>query len=1026
MKNTNETKSRFLRFLSAIMALLTVMGLMSTMFSLSVPAFAAEAEEEEVEEVIDYYTYVYNTPEDKLADMVLKASAYGYELYFEEYTGEIAFKNTKTGQIIFSNPYDVAVPSTLSGKNPSNDTKDQLLSQIIIKYTDNDQEKDYFSFKESAQRGQIVVKNVKNGIRVEYTIGEEETRNLVPRLINADRFRTLILDLIDDEAALKKMNAFYTLKDPNDPNLTVRGVKELQATFPITEEMAVYVFDPYASAREVNLIESYIKAFCPEYTFSELDADHQMTDYEAAEAAPALFKLALEYYINEDGLQVRLPANGIRFDESSYQLSYIQILPFMGAGSYDHEGYTMIPDGSGAIMRFEDFYGQNLTVTGKLYGQDFAFHELSGAHQEVMRMPVYGVVEHVDKVYEVERTQEEIDEIIANAEEGEIVDTQPIEYEYKEDRGFLAIITEGDALANITTAHGGALHKYCTVYTQFYPRPKDSYNLRESISVGSNATWTVVSERKYTGSYRIQYVLLDDKNYDISYYGMADAYRNYLEKQGNLTRLTNDDVKADIPLYVETFGVIDTQKTILSIPVMVKTPLTTFEDIKAMTDELSAAGVSNIVYRLSGYHNGGMDSSYVSRVEFEEEAGGDEGFADLQNYASQKGIEVYPDFDFAYVGYAETFDGFSYRKDAVKTIDNRYTSKREYDAVYQMYGHTWFNAVSPSVYEKLYGMFKNDADKIGIQNISVSTLGSDLNSDFDKKDPYNREDSKEYTVKILEQMDTDYAKLMLDAGNSYTLKYADHILNASIDSSRYYYSSQTIPFVGMVLHGYVQFAGTPTNMAGDMRYETLKIIESGANPYFTLSKQNTEYLKDDMTLSQYYSISYDIWKEDLINEYLELNEALKDVQTSRITGHEFIDDAERVPTAAEKAADKILAEEEALLLAEEEELLKIKEEKAKKLEERNRTEEYNELVELEEIDPTEVSLADFLAEYEEEELEEEEEELIEEEYNKYLCALGTVVKVTYENGASFILNYNSFQITANGKTIEPLSYLRIK
>jgi len=50
----------------------------------------------------------------------------------------------------------------------------------------------------------------------------------------------------------------------------------------------------------------------------------------------------------------------------------------------------------------------------------------------------------------------------------------------------------------------------------------------------------------------------------------------------------------------------------------------------------------------------------------------------------------------------------------------------------------------------------------------------------------------------------------------------------------------------------------------------------------------------------------------------------------------------------------------------------------------------------------------------------------EEEYNKYLCALGTVVKVTYENGASFILNYNSFQITANGKTIEPLSYLRIK
>ena len=59
------------------------------------------------------------------------------------------------------------------------------------------------------------------------------------------------------------------------------------------------------------------------------------------------------------------------------------------------------------------------------------------------------------------------------------------------DRGFLAIVTEGDALADITTSHGGALHKYCTVYTQFRPRPKDSYNLAESISIGSNATWTV-------------------------------------------------------------------------------------------------------------------------------------------------------------------------------------------------------------------------------------------------------------------------------------------------------------------------------------------------------------------------------------------------------------------------------------------------------------------------------------------------------------------------------------------------------
>ena len=132
--------------------------------------------------------------------------------------------------------------------------------------------------------------------------------------------------------------------------------------------------------------------------------------------------------------------------------------------------------------------------------------------------------------------------------------------------------------------------------------------------------------------------------------------------------------------------------------------------------------------------------------------------------------------------------------------------------------------------------------------ISASTLGSDLNSDFDKKDPYNREDAKSYTTELLTEIKDQYGTIMLDCGNAYTLKYADHLLNVSLDSSRYYYSSQSVPFMGVVLHGNIQFAGTPTNMAGDIKYETLKIIENGANPYFILAYQNTEELKDDMYL----------------------------------------------------------------------------------------------------------------------------------------------------------------------------------
>ena len=123
---------------------------------------------------------------------------------------------------------------------------------------------------------------------------------------------------------------------------------------------------------------------------------------------------------------------------------------------------------------------------------------------------------------------------------------------------------------------------------------------------------------------------------------------------------------------------------------------------------------------------------------------------------------------------------------------------------------------------------------------------------------------------------------MTNEGNAYCLKYVDHILNVSLDSSRYISSSQSVPFVGLVLHGSVQFAGSPLNMVGDAYYEMLKIIENGASPYFMLSYENTAKLKEDALLSEYYSVAFQIWQEDLVKYYNTLNDALKDCQTRKL------------------------------------------------------------------------------------------------------------------------------------------------
>ena len=114
------------------------------------------------------------------------------------------------------------------------------------------------------------------------------------------------------------------------------------------------------------------------------------------------------------------------------------------------------------------------------------------------------------------------------------------------------------------------------------------------------------------------------------------------------------------------------------------------------------------------------------------------------------------------------------------------------------------------------------------------------------------------------------------------------------------------PKVLYLLHGYVQYAGSPTNMEGDTAYEILKIIENGAAPYFMLSYQNTNELKEFAYLSDYYSVNFQIWLDDIREIYEVLNEALKDVQDVTITSHEFID-GERVLTKDE-AVQKMIAD----------------------------------------------------------------------------------------------------------------------
>ncbi|MCI8589181.1 MAG: hypothetical protein HFE77_00465 [Clostridiales bacterium] len=985
--------------ISILLALILTLTGFQGLFSLSVLAddtVASVSDEEEEEELPDYTKIQHATGQAKLEDIRSKL-AYDeegnylggnnlftrrgdYYLYVDAFSGEVIWQNKKTGEMLFSNPYDVAYPETAR----TSSVKQELLSQIILTYSDSVSEQTMNSYRDACQNEQITLKYITNGIRVNYSIGEEEGRKLVPRMIEKSRFESLILNLIPEGRDRELILTYYTLLDQSDETLTSAQLTHLKQNYPITNTMAVYVFDSDALKRELNNVEGIISRYT-EYTFDDLNEDHSTVGYEGNDAAPPVFRMGLEYTLDEDGsLQVRLASSGIRYDEDNYQLKSISILPYFGATSNKYQGYTFLPDGSGALIQNSD---EAYTLAGQIYGRDFAYHQLSGANQETIRMPVFGVVQHTDPVVKAEESDvEQTDEPVTEPtdEEGEPEDPDAEGEDETEDEpeeeeepipvpdgtvlkpdsayGYFAVIEEGAPLATITSTHGGTVYKYSSVYTRFSPRASDTYDLKGSLAVDGNTMYTVNSKRKYTGNYTLRFYMLTDdalasranltkdEYYEVSYMGMAKAYQDYLVNKEGLTALTKETTSSGVPLYIESFGALDTDGTFLSFPVTVKRALTTFDDLKDMYGTLEEAGITNVNFKLTGFTNGGMRPTSPYHVKFVDKVGGNSGFKDFLSYASEKNIGVYPDFDFSYVAKTGWFDGFDIKKQAIKTIDDRYTQKREYSAIYQSFENTGLIGVSPRAMKDVYENFTKEYAKLGATTLSVSTLGSDLNSDFNRKNPNDRSDAQMEVSDLLAQMDEDYQSIMLDGGNAYTLKYADHILNMPLESSRFAKASQSIPFMSLVLHGFVQYTGRPTNMASDSSYELLKMIEAGANPYFVLSSQNLSYLKEDETLNKYYSVSFDIWKDDLVETYTTMNDLFKELQTETIANHEFLGGM-RVHTAEESAA----ASSE----------------------------------------------------------------------KQFETDSGTIVRVTYSNGTQFYINYNSFDVTTeDGAAIPANSYVK--
>lgn len=887
--------------------------------------------EKKMSEFFNYYTTTgYTSPHEYIAvTMKYIYENDGYVIFIDDITGAAAFVDKTTGQILTTNPYDAGATTA------NNQVKGQLLSQFVFDYVKGSNGATFSTFEQAAKNLQVAVKRIRGGVRVEYTVGRQEARILLPMMIEEERFKTEILDKINvanktpdisltaeqiaDRVARdkRKLEACYTHMSLEN-STSEKSRRDLVLKYPILKNYSYYQFND-SSMRLKYEVEAIIKEYT-DYTFEDIQADHELLEYSGNESTPALFKMAIEYYLDDNGIKVRVPAKSISYNKSAFTINALRVLPYMGAGRQGETGYTFYPDGSGTLVRFEDIGASTRVISGKVYGQDYAFYASSGQNKEVMRLPAFGV--KCDDNYTIVENSETYQ--VKYVDGGTISYEDKIRYfgvdvtaendEYAPVEGgtnptsdgrtaYLAYMEEGDSLVQISTDHGGVTHPYHSTYATVYPEMSDSYALTGISSTG-DAKWTVDINRGYTGNYTFRIFMLDGDN--ANYVGMATSLRDYLIASGDLVK--NEIEDENIALVLENFGSIKTTQKVVGIPVTENTQLTTFEQSQKMVEELMAEGVSNIDLKLTGWYNGGMEHTAPAKLKVQKAIGGADGLKALSEFAKANNVGLYPDLDFTYVAKDGSFDGFNYKDDAVRTVDNKAASHRVYSALYQGFEKDELLIVNADKMLDLYDKIRDKYNEFAIGGVSAATIGSDLSSDNGEDNEITREEAKSAVTELMTRMKEDGNKILVSGGNAYTFKYADLITDLPLDSSRNIYTTEAVPFLGMVLHGSIEYAGTAINLDGDFGYSVLKCIENGSNPYFILSYtdddvDNTSELKSFPRFSKYYSIKYNIWKEDLIETYTLLNEALGDVQSYELSSHERIDtDVVRVEYSNGKSA----------------------------------------------------------------------------------------------------------------------------
>lgn len=728
------------------------------------------------------------------------------ELRFIPDTAEIIIKDKARGIEWRSTPAD-AVSDRLADVI----TGEMMRSQFSLQYANvSGVGETFYSFSQSIEKGAYEYGIVDGELEVNYTIGNIERTFLIPPARPESEMLPLLenMDIFDRGM----IESSYRLYDIN--NLRVNDDRgALLSQYPDLANENVYVLrrgTPEYMKEEMEL-------FFSEAGYTRDDYIEDLARYEVDDAdETAAFTITIRYALDGKSLLVKVPFDKVGY-RGAYPVIRFGLLPFMGAGGLNDEGYLFVPDGSGAIINFNNGKYNQISSNNMVYGWNEAAPRDVKIFDNRAPFPAFGI--------------------------------------QKNGAALLGIIEEGAAYASVQADVSGRNSSYNRVFPYFFM-------IHGAIMDISGRTDREVFLYEYglplDEGIVVRYTICDNDGY----VGMAKEYRSWLLQK--YPQLRNKKVTNNVPIAVEIVGAVNKTQHTLGIPSDKPLPLTTYKETQNMLKDFERFGWKNVQVKLNGWFNHSVEHRVPNKIKLIKKLGSKSDFKALVSSAEQLGFDLYPEVDFMFVRDVRNRDGFSLYRDAARYANRMRVEK--YPFSFAWYGERilWGKKnylVRPAASMNMMDNFFKEASPLGLKNIAFRNMGAKLGGDYHEKRHVSREASMHMRMEKFEQLSDSGRKILQHAGFEYSVPWADFIVDMAIDSQGSNITDAAVPFYQIVLSGLVPYTGRAINLAEDYTKNLLKAVEVGAGLYFSFMSEEVVELQETK-FRQFYANEYSKWVGD--------------------------------------------------------------------------------------------------------------------------------------------------------------------